>query len=206
MIQNINRLAQRIRLVDGSNKLGAAELAEALMPYLAEQIEADVARRVAHVQEALLWTATALTAVASEQKPIIINGRTRTIGEILDDAIATLSAEPGNEAGADAAQYEFDEAQERQDFEVWGQTGLPAGRLKRAPWPYENDYLWSSAQYAWGIWKTLRKRLGQIGFQDNTPPKAATREGSISVGVDHAELGAGEDESRLESGRKGFQA
>lgn len=43
------------------------------------------------LRESLLWTASSLAAVGKEQDVIVLEGRKRTIGEILDEANAALS-------------------------------------------------------------------------------------------------------------------
>jgi len=44
------------------------------------------------LRESLLWTASSLAAVGKEQDVIVLEGRKRTIGEILDEANAALDA------------------------------------------------------------------------------------------------------------------
>lgn len=44
------------------------------------------------LRESLLWAASSLAAVGKEQDVIVLEGRKRTIGEILDEANAALDA------------------------------------------------------------------------------------------------------------------
>lgn len=55
------------------------------------------------LRESLLWTASSLAAVGKEQDVIVLEGRKRTIGEILDEANAALDAPtPASVAPGDA--------------------------------------------------------------------------------------------------------
>jgi nucleotide-binding universal stress UspA family protein len=55
------------------------------------------------LRESLLWTASSLAAVGKEQDVITLEGRKRTIGEILDEANAALDApSPASVAPGDA--------------------------------------------------------------------------------------------------------
>ncbi|WP_156350274.1 hypothetical protein [Achromobacter sp. 2789STDY5608633] len=253
MIYDTNRLAQLIRQVDQHNQLGPVALADALMPIIAERFEEELDRRAAHAHDALMWVATALAAVGHEDKAIIMEGRSRTVKDILEEATTVLSSDDAAPLGALCARihvrstdtypelsvevvdgshlqpsdspihvyalppakqlvlhgaadlpslrhpdawlltrasgtrwavteeptqearavYEADNVTidelvlrrnvmlsptaERKLFETWARTVFDADKLARAPWPHDEEYAWSSAQYAWQIWQVLRK-------------------------------------------------
>lgn len=100
MIYDTNRLAQLIRQVDQHNQLGPVALADALMPILAERFEEELDRRAAHAHDALMWVATALAAVGHEDKAIIMEGRSRTVKDILEEATTVLSSDDASPLGA----------------------------------------------------------------------------------------------------------
>lgn len=51
------------------------------------------------------------------------------------------------------------EEDERLAFEAWAATEVPAHKLGRAPWPYEDQYNWVSMDYAWSMWRKIRAAL-----------------------------------------------
>ncbi len=65
-------------------------------------------KHAAALRESLLWTASSLAALGKEQDVIVLEGRRRTVGEILDEANEALEVEtpPANaqEDAKDAAQ------------------------------------------------------------------------------------------------------
>jgi hypothetical protein len=271
MIHDINRLAKFIRQVDQDNQLGPVALADALMPFIAECFGEELDRRVKHVHDTLLWGSTALAAIGQEDKVVVMEGRSRTVKDILDEATVILSSDESSPLGALCARIHvsatdtypelsievvdgshlqpcdspinvyalpparrlafhaykdqpflgkpaawlltgadgtywavpdeptpaaravfareggtIDELvlrrnivlpprEERALFESWARTVFDADKLARAPWPHDEEYAWSSAQYAWQMWQVLRKlpALATIcevsGFRNGAP-------------------------------------
>lgn len=100
MIHDTHRLAQFIRQVNRNNDLTPVALADALMPFLAECYEEEFDRRVQHMHDALMWNSTALAAVGQEDKVVVMEGRTRAVKDILDEAQDVLSSDDHSPLGA----------------------------------------------------------------------------------------------------------
>lgn len=89
------------------------------------------------LRESLLWTASSLAAVGKEQDVIVLEGRKRTIGEILDEANAAL----------DTPSAPGDVQDERQAFEAWAKRKkMPLARIGQ-----QYDDFW--VDHAWNGWQ-----------------------------------------------------
>lgn len=101
------------------------------------------------LRESLLWTASSLAAVGKEQDVITLEGRKRTIGEILDEANAALDApSPASVAPEDAQD-------ERQAFEAWAkQRGYQSDELARCKLGIVSpEYFNLNTESAWKAWQ-----------------------------------------------------
>lgn len=65
------------------------------------------------LRDSLLWTASSLAALGKEQDVIVLEGRRRTVGEILDEANEAL------ELGTPPASAQGDAKDEKQQFVTW---------------------------------------------------------------------------------------
>ena len=111
------------------------------------------------LRDSRLWTASSLAAIGKEQDVITLEGRKRTVGEILDEANEALNvpddAAPTSHPIPTGATGE----DERQAFEAWADDNgfaLDCDFFEVSGQYYDHD----DTQLAYDIWRAARASVG----------------------------------------------
>lgn len=113
------------------------------------------------LRESLLWTASSLAALGKEQDVIVLEGRRRTVGEILDEANEALEVETPPASAQDDAK------DERQAFEAWAVRILGDNPTWRESGPCE---------LAWQAWQARADAPAAGDARDEPVPEWAACE------------------------------